>query len=122
MFDKPINVILSVCLGLALLVIVALFAMNWQLKHQLTEANNSLVAQSQNVGVLKSAVVVQNQAIEEFAEAGKQAESAVEKKLAEARPFIEQEERRIKGIRSAPVASGNDSEQIRQKMLKDAML
>jgi hypothetical protein len=120
-FDKPINAVLAVCLGIAMLVIVALSGINWSLNNQLDTAISELQAKAQDIAVLSSAVNVQNQAIDEYAAEIEQ--TIVEAELAwnEAQPFIQQEERRILGIRSAP-DNANDPEKIRLKMLRDAKL
>lgn len=107
---------LSIALGIAA---IALVAMNLQLKQQLVEANKVVTAKSESVGVLKSAVDIQNQAVEEYIVQSDAAIQRGEQALAEAQPVIEEQERRILGIRSAP--DSNDPEIVRQKMLKDAM-
>lgn len=125
--DKLITPVLGILVATAMAIITALCINNWQLDQQLTEANNTITKHAQNVAVLGTAVSIQNQAVDDLA---KDADKAIEKSnqaLAELQPFVDEEERRILGIRSAQHSSVSSDasvrlENIRQKMIKDALL
>lgn len=125
--DRLITPALGALLAMATALIVGLFINNWQLEHQLTEANNTITAHAQNVAVLNSAATIQNDAIDSLGQEGERAIEKSEQALADLKPFVEEEERRILGIRSAQYSSVSSDaserlENIRQKMLKDALL
>lgn len=125
--DKLMTTVLGVLLAIAMVVITVLFINNWQLNQQLTEANSTITAHAQNVAVLNSAVTIQNDAIDSLVDEADKAIDKSQQALAELKPFMEEEERRILGIRGAQHSSvSSDSgvrlENIRQKMLKDALL
>ncbi len=125
--DKLMNVVLGVILIIALFAIGAAGIKIFQLKHEISEANKTIAVLQKNEAVLSAAVEIQNQAVDELS---KEADAAIEKSeqaLADLQPFVQEEERRILGIRGAQQSSvSHDSaerlENIRQKMLKDALL
>jgi uncharacterized protein HemX len=125
--DKLMNVVLGVILLIALLVIGGAGVHIFQLNQQLTEANNTITAYAKNVAVLDTAVTIQNDAIDSLSAETDAAIKKSEQALADLKPFVEEEERRILGIRGAQQSSvSHDSaerlENVRQKMLKDALL
>jgi predicted PurR-regulated permease PerM len=125
--DKLITAVLGIFLAIAMAVIIGLFINSWQLSQQLTEANNTITAHAQNVAVLDTAVTIQNNAIDSLVDETDKAIDKSEQALVDLKPFVDEEERRILGIRSAQHSSvSSDSaerlENIRQKMLKDALL
>lgn len=123
--DRLITTVLGVLLATAMVIITALFINNWQLNQQLTEANNTITAHAQNVAVLDTAVDIQNDAIDSLDQEGVKSIEKSEQALADLKPFVEEEERRILGIRSAQLSSVSSDasvrlENIRQKMAADA--
>lgn len=125
--DKALNVILGVVVLIALAVIGLAGTHIMQLQHEINEANKTIAVLDKNASTLGAAVDVQNSAIGSLAEEGNKAIEKSEQALAELQPFVEEEERRILGIRGAQQSSvSHDSaerlENIRQKMLKDALL
>lgn len=125
--DKIITSVLGFLVATAMVIIAGLCINNWQLNQQLTEANNTITKHAQNVAVLGAAVNIQNQAIDSLDNEADKATEKSEQALAELKSFTEEEERRILGIRSAQHSSvSGDSgvrlENIRKKMLKDALL
>lgn len=125
--NRLITPVLGILLAMAMVIITGLAITNWQLDQQLTEANSTITKQAQNVAVLGTAVSIQNQAVDGLVEEADKAIEQSEKALADLQPFVEEEERRILGIRSAQHSSlSNDAserlENIRQKMLQDALL
>jgi len=125
--DRVVNVVLVVVLIVALAIIGGASIHIWQLKHQVGEANKTIATLDKNTAVLDTAVRIQNDAIDSLADETDRAIDKSEQALAELKPLVEEEERRILGIRSAQHSSvSSDSgvrlENIRQKMLKDALL
>lgn len=125
--DKIISTVLGVLLALSLAIITGLFITSWQLNQQLTEANNTITQHEKNVAVLGTAVGIQNSAIDLLAVEGNKAIKKSEQALADLQPFVDEEERRILGIRSAQHSSVSSDasermDNIRQKMITDALL
>jgi cell division protein FtsB len=125
--EKLMNVVLGAILLIALLVIGGAGVHIFQLNQQLTEANNTIAAYAKNVAVLDTAVTIQNDAIDSLSAETDAAIEKSEQALADLKPFVQEEEWRILGIRSAQYSSISNGaseriENIRQKMLKDALL
>lgn len=125
--ERLMNMVLGGLLAVAMVIIVGLCIHNWQLNYSLTEANNSLTQHAQNAAVLGEAVRIQNEAVDGFIEEADKSIQRSEQALADLKPFVEEEERRILGIRSAQQSSVSTDanerlESIRQKMLQDALL
>lgn len=125
--ERLISGLLGVLLAVAMVIIVGLCIHNWQLNYSLTEANKSLAQHAQNAAVLGEAVRIQNEAVDGFMEEAEKSIQKSEQAMADLKPFVEEEERRILGIRSAQYSSASSDaserlESIRQKMLQDALL
>lgn len=125
--DRVINFVLGMLLVLALIAIGSAVVRIMQLNHEIGEANKTIAVLDKNNSTLGAAVDTQNDAIDSLAEEGVKAIEKSEQALTDLQPFLEEEERRILGIRSAQYSSVSSDaserlENIRQKMLKDALL
>lgn len=125
--DRLMNMVLGGLLAVAMVIIVGLCIHNWQLNHCLTEANNNLAQYTKNAAILGEAVRIQNEAVDGLIYEADKSIQKSEQALADLKPFVEEEERRILGIRSAQYSSVSSDaserlESIRQKMLQDALL
>lgn len=125
--DRSMNLVLGGLLALAMVIIVGLCIHNWQLNHSLVEADKQLQQKDADIAIMKTATAIQNRAIDDLETKSMEAKQASDHALAELKPFVEEQERRILGIRSAQYSSVSNNaserlENIRQKMLQDALL
>lgn len=93
---------------------------SYQLKSSLDTSAKTIKTQSEAIIGLKTSIATQNYQIDEMAQLSEESIQRSKQKLAEAQTTIKEQERRILGIRSAQKAE--TCEEIRQKMLKDALL
>lgn len=127
MLDRALNIAFAIMLAAFAFVILVLGIKNIQLSSEVKEANNKITILEGNQNTLKAAVQLQNDSIDELTQEADRAIAKSEQALADLKPFVEEEERRILGIRGAQQSSASQDpaerlENIRQKMLKDALL
>jgi len=120
MFNKIQMAVLAAILFVVMLVIgVAAFKF-WERGNDLTEAKATISAHEATIANLRAATDLQNSHVDEYESVSDKLIKASKQGLADSQATVKQEERRILGIRSAPKA--DSYEEIRQKMLKDALL
>lgn len=118
---NKIKIAILAAILLAVTAIVGIGAYKyWDRGNQLEEANKTIVAHVQTIANLRAATNLQNSHVDEYESISDKLNRASKQGLAHAQKTVKQEERRISGIRSAPKAESY--EEIRQKMIKDALL
>lgn len=114
-----IAILAAILLAVAIIVGVGAYKY-WDRGNQLEEANKTIVAHVQTIANLQAAAQLQNSRVDEYESISDKLNKASKQGLADSQATVKQEERRILGIRSAPKAGSY--EEIRQKMIKDALL
>jgi hypothetical protein len=127
LIDRVVSALLGIALAVSLVAAVMLTIKNTHLTHELGEANKKIAGLEVSSGTLASAMQSQNDAIDSAANAAEVASEASEKAMEDLLPFVDEEERRILGIRGAQQFSvladpSERLEHIRKKMLQDATL
>lgn len=92
----------------------------WDRGNELAAANTTIATRDATIANLNAATQLQNSHVEEYENISERLTKASKQGLAEGQKTVKQQDRRIAEIRTAPKADTN--EEIRQKMIKDALL
>ena len=113
------NILITVA-ALLLLTCARLGYLNFSLSNELDAAKVSISKHEANAAKFEAGIEVQNNAVAALKRESADRLEKSEKAMADVKPIVEQEERRISGIRNDPKAQSY--EEIHQKLLKDALL